>query len=58
MLFSIGVMLALSLACVALLDGLESWSVLRREQRSALRTMAEEAAQVAEAARARRGGGG
>ncbi|MFM7323176.1 MAG: hypothetical protein ACKO5K_16890 [Armatimonadota bacterium] len=54
MLFSIGVMLALSLACVAVLDALESWSVLRREQRTVLRTMAEDAARVAEAARERK----
>ena len=43
----IAVMTGLSLACVALLDALESFSVLRREERAVLRTMAEAAAETA-----------
>jgi len=53
MLFGIGVMIALAVACVAVLDALESLSVLRREQRTALHSMAEDTARVAEAVRRR-----
>lgn len=38
-LYGTGVFLALSLACVAVLDALEVWSVARREERSTLRSM-------------------
>lgn len=60
----VGVMLALSLACVALLDALESFSVLRREERAVLNRMVQEAAEArartaqdSEAARLRNGRG-
>lgn len=48
-LLTVGVLLALSLACVAVLDALESLSVLRREERAALNQMVRDAAEAAKA---------
>jgi len=39
-LYATGIFLALSLACVAVLDALEVWSVMRREERARIQEMA------------------
>jgi hypothetical protein len=38
--YSTGIFLALSLACLAVLDALEVWSVMRREERARIQEMA------------------
>lgn len=40
-LYATGVFLALSLACIAVLDSLEVWSVMRREERARVRQFVE-----------------